>query len=105
MSSPYRVCIDDQGIRVALSATLDDGAIDRLRFRAWGCPHVIAAAEWVCTQLEGRPPADLQSYVVADLMQSLAVPAEKSGRILVIEDAVRALGAAIVATSTNTGQD
>jgi NifU-like protein involved in Fe-S cluster formation len=71
MSSPYRVCIDDQGIRVAFSATLDDGVIERLRFRAWGCPHVIAAAEWVCTQLEGKPAAELQSFAVAGLMQSL----------------------------------
>jgi hypothetical protein len=33
------------------------------------------------------------------------VPAEKSGRILVIEDAVRALGAAIVATTTKIWQN
>ena len=105
MSAPHRVCIDDQGIRVAFAATLDGGAIERLQFQAWGCPHVIAAAEWVCTRLEGRPAAELQSFTVADLMQSLAVPAEKSGRILVIEDAMRALGAAIVDTSTNREQD
>ncbi|MDA1063364.1 MAG: iron-sulfur cluster assembly scaffold protein [Proteobacteria bacterium] len=105
MATPHRAFIADQGVRIAFSATLSGAVIERLRFQAWGCPHVIAAAEWVCTQLEGRPATDLQTFAVADLMQSLAVPMEKSGRILVIEDAVRALGAAISKTFTNTEQD
>ena len=48
---------------------------------------------------EGRAVSDLQQFSAADLLQSLAVPVEKSGRILVIEDAVRSLGAAIRETS------
>lgn len=104
MSTPYRVLVDDQGIRIELSATLDGDVIQRLRFRAWGCPHVVAAAEWICTQLEGESAARLQDFAITELMQSLAVPVEKSGRILVVEDAVRALGAAIKESSTIAGQ-
>ncbi len=87
------VTIDDQGVRVQLSADIGDGSITAMRFRAWGCPHVIAVAESVCAGFEGRVASDLEEFVAADLMQSLAVPAEKSGRIIVIEDAVRSLGA------------
>jgi len=86
------VSVADQGIRLQLSATGADGDVSAMRFKAWGCPHVIAAAEAVCQALEGRRTGDLDSYTVADVMQNLPVPVEKTGRILVIEDAVRSLG-------------
>ena len=84
--------IDDQGMRIELSAEQSGGVVQKLRFRAWGCPHFIAAAEAFCAAYEGRPVADLGLFAAAELMQSLPVPVEKTGRILVIEDAVRALG-------------
>ena len=87
------VNVSDQGLRVQFCADIGDGSITAMRFRAWGCPHVIAVAESVCAGFEGRVASDLEEFVAADLMQSLAVPAEKSGRIIVIEDAVRSLGA------------
>jgi len=89
------VTVDDQGVRVQLSADIGDGSITAMRFLAWGCPHVIAAAESVCAGCEGRAVVDLETFVVAELMQSLPVPVEKSGRIIVIEDAVRSLGATL----------
>lgn len=87
------VTVDDQGVRIQLSADVADGSIKAMRFLVWGCPHVIAAAEAVCAGYEGRAASDLDVFRAAELMQSLAVPTEKSGRILVIEDAVRSLGA------------
>ena len=84
--------VEDQGIRICLSATLAGSEIRSLRFRVWGCPHVIAAAEAVCADYEGRSSAELLEFSASDLMQSLSVPVEKTGRILVIEDAVRTLG-------------
>lgn len=105
VSTPHRVHIDDHGICVELSATLAGNAIESLRFRARGCPHVIAAAEWICAQLEGTTIAGMQSFEIAELMQSLAVPIEKTGRILVLEDAVRALGAVISRSSLIAEQD
>ena len=86
------VYVADQDVRLRLSAAVAGGHIEALRFRVWGCPHVIAAAEAVCGALEGRPVADLENYSAADVMQNLPVPVEKTGRILVIEDAVRSLG-------------
>ena len=96
------VSVDDQGVRIELSAHTDKGSIHGLRFRAWGCPHVIAAAETVCAEYEGRAISDLDEFTAAELMQSLAVPVEKSGRILVIEDAVRLLGAALRESSVSS---
>ena len=84
--------VDDQGVRIELLASLANGLIDRLRFRAWGCPHFIAAAEALCASYEGRAPAELERFSADELMQSLPVPVEKTGRILVIEDAARSLG-------------
>ena len=86
------VSVTDQGVRLRLSATAASGDISAMRFRVWGCPHVIAAAEAVCSALEGQPVTDLENYTAADVMQNLPVPVEKTGRILVIEDAVRSLG-------------
>ena len=90
---------DEQGVRVSLFATVEDGRLAALRFLAWGCPHVIAAAEALCAAYEGRPVRDLLEFSANDLMQSLSVPVEKTGRILVIEDAARSLGSAAGSTS------
>lgn len=87
--------IDDQGVRLCLCAEVSRDEILSLRFRAWGCPHFIAATEAFCAGYEGKPVAELLEFSVSGLMQSLSVPAEKSGRILVIEDAVRSLGSII----------
>ena len=87
-----RVYLADQDVRLRLSASAAGGRIGALRFRAWGCPHVIAAAEAICSALEGQPLTGLDNYTAADVMQNLPVPVEKTGRILVIENAVRSLG-------------
>lgn len=100
----YSASVDDQGVRIELSAGIEDGALVALRFRAWGCPHVIAAAEAFCRDFEGREAATLLEFSSSGLMQSLTVPVEKSGRILVLEDAVRSLGN-VVRESLGTRED
>ena len=85
----------DQGMRVRLSAEVRGGVITRLLFRAWGCPHLIAAAEAVCRQFEGRSAAALEQFASGQIMRDLAVPVEKTGRILALEDTVRSLGQAV----------
>ena len=88
----HAVRLDGPEVRVQLSAIVEGGIVAAMRFRAWGCPHTIAVAEAACAALEGRPVADLLEFSARDLMEELAVPVEKTGRILVIEDAVRSLG-------------
>ncbi|MGI9248338.1 MAG: iron-sulfur cluster assembly scaffold protein, partial [Woeseiaceae bacterium] len=91
-----------QGIRIRLAATHANGQIIALRFRAWGCPHVIAACESFCADYEGRPIDSLSAFQARDIMRNLSVPAEKTGRILVLEDAVRSLGCNICGGSVTT---
>ena len=87
-----RVQIEEQGVRIGLAADIDGDIVSGLRFRAWGCPHLIAAAEAFCREFEGRAVSALQAFSAAEIMQTLPVPREKLGRILVLEDAVRSLG-------------
>ena len=99
-----RVHIDGQGVRIALAARYDEDIIESLRFRAWGCPHLLAATEAFCREFEGRPVASLQAFSAAEIMQTLPVPREKLGRILILEDAVRSLGQS-VRVSPEEGED
>jgi NifU-like protein involved in Fe-S cluster formation len=93
---------EDQGMRIRLSASVQDRSITELCFLAWACPHVIAASETFCRQYEGRPVAELELFETDQIMQDLAVPVEKTGRILVLEDTVRSLRAAIQDRLTTT---
>ena len=81
------------GARIALAAGLQGGRIGELRFRAWGCPHLIAALEAACAELEGRPLDALKNWKTDNITQELSVPIEKSGRILLLEDALAMLWA------------
>lgn len=94
--------VDDQGVRIRLSLSAPGGRVEEARFEAWGCPHVLAACEAFCASAQGRQLADLSEYSAAPLMQSLAIPVDKTGRILVLEDAVRSLGA--TASAPNESQ-
>lgn len=68
-------------VRFSLSPT---GA----RFQAYGCPHVLAVANWLAESLEasGAPPRDGPR----EWMSRFGVPPEKLGRLLIVEDALRA---------------
>ena len=63
---------DEQGVRVRLAAAHYGGQIEALRFRAWACPHVIAACEGFCADFEGKPVAALARFRAADIMPKLS---------------------------------
>ncbi len=92
LDSGVTVAMEQQDVRLKLFGIEQDGEIQRLRFQVWGCPHVIAACEHICRSYEGEPVKSLESLRAADIMQILPVPVEKTGRILVLEDAARMLG-------------
>ena len=94
-----QVHMDQQGVRISLAAAHEEGILRSLRFRAWGCPHLLAACEWVCAEYEGRPGSDLLDFQAGEIMGNLSIPMEKTGRILVLEDAVRSLGRSICGSS------
>ncbi len=81
----------ETGARVVLSAVVDEETIRLLRYQVFGCPHLIAAAEAFCGEAEGKGFTALTDLDVASLMNSLAIPVEKTGRVFILEDAAKAL--------------
>jgi len=79
-----------RGVRVEFEAWVRGGRIVECRFRAYGCPHVIAAASWVAEQAEGRTVTDTAWLDPRRLAERLEAPPHKLGSLLVVEDAFRA---------------
>jgi hypothetical protein len=78
-----------QEVWVRFRLQVRDGSVQKASFRAYGCPHTLAVAGWVADRLAGRGRTDLMPGTPADWAQHLAVPVEKLGRLLKIEDALR----------------
>jgi hypothetical protein len=57
------------------------------RFLAFGCPHVIAVADWVAGAAVGSQAGPSLPESVQSLRERFAVPVEKTGRLLIVEDA------------------
>lgn len=76
------------GCWVGFAMECNEGFIDRVRFQAWGCPHLLAACAFVSEYFEGRPVCDIDTLDTADLMRSLQIPTEKAGKILILQDAL-----------------
>jgi len=81
----------DRGAWVRFEARVEAGRIVACRFRAWGCPHTLAAAALAAGWLESRPDGGSTPCEAVRLAHELDAPAEKMGRLLVVEDAARAL--------------
>jgi NifU-like protein involved in Fe-S cluster formation len=86
----------EMGVRVVLSAVVDGDTIRFLRYRIFGCPHLIAAAESFCDEVEGQAISALLELNVPDLMDKLTIPVEKTGSIFILEDAVKILHIALM---------
>lgn len=81
---------EDRGARVRFELCVVDGAVTEARFQAFGCPHTIATASWLVEQLRGRALDRAMPGPILDIGRLLEVPTEKFGRLLVVEDALRA---------------
>ena len=69
-----------------------DGRLEGVRYEVFGCPHTIAAAASAAEWLEGRAPGALDEWDGRIAARALEVPTEKLGKLLRIEDALRACG-------------
>jgi NifU-like protein involved in Fe-S cluster formation len=83
------------GTRVRFLLRVDRERLLEVRYRAYGCPHTLAACEWVSQQLEGagHDRAGLRGDAIggpADWAAALQIPPAKLGRLLVLEDALKA---------------
>jgi NifU-like protein involved in Fe-S cluster formation len=85
-----------QGTWVRFDLVIKAAVIADARFLAFACPHTIAVAAWLAEQSIGRALQREMPQSVAALRERFAVPVEKLGRLLIVEDAWKAaVGAAI----------
>lgn len=96
---PVRACRADihgaggslaAGIRVEFAAELSGGRLQKVGFRAFACPHIIACCNWLAEQLEGQAPDALCDLQVPALRQKFDIPVEKAGKLLILKDALDA---------------
>ena len=67
-----------------------DGIVKEARFQAFACPHTMEVAAWLCEAVRGRTRQALIPGTPERWAQERTVPPEKLGRLLVVEDALRA---------------
>jgi nitrogen fixation protein NifU and related proteins len=65
------------------------GFVLQARFKAYGNPYLIAAAEWLCRQLEGSLINEHPRFNYSCLVQDLAIPKTRYSVALQIEDGYR----------------
>jgi NifU-like protein involved in Fe-S cluster formation len=87
---------EQDGTRVRFALRIEGRRVLEARYRTYGCPHTLAACEWLAAGLGGCELATLSPAGLAQLLggpldwaRRLAVPAAKLGRLLVVEDALR----------------
>jgi len=79
-----------EGTAVSFELEIAGEFVKNARFHAYGCPHTLAVVGWLCEVLEGArldagPPGTPTEWA-----KKFDVPAEKLGRLLIVEDALRA---------------
>lgn len=77
----------EHGTWVQFDLQVNAGAVVAAKFFAFGCPHTIAVSAWLAEQAVGRQLTALLPESVPALRDRFAVPVEKMGRLLIIEDA------------------
>ena len=84
----------EQGAKYWLYARIHAERIEELKYRVYGCPHTIAAASLAADQLRGVTLEQMEGWNWRDISSKLDVPAQKRGKLLVLEDAIRSLARA-----------
>jgi NifU-like protein involved in Fe-S cluster formation len=77
----------EQGTWVQFDVLIGERIIREARFLAFGCPHTLAVAAWVAERAAGRDVRAVLPESMQELSERFAVPVEKRGRLLIIEDA------------------
>lgn len=77
------------GTWVVVNACIREERVDRLDVRVYGCPHTMAACGRVEQLLAGGAVAGFGALDPLVLRAELEIPVEKTGRLLIIQDALR----------------
>jgi NifU-like protein involved in Fe-S cluster formation len=78
------------GAQLEIGVAIVAGRVERAAFRALGCPYLIAAASDLTEWLPGRALPELRAWSWRSQAERLEVPTERYGRLLLVEDALRA---------------
>jgi NifU-like protein involved in Fe-S cluster formation len=81
----------EQGTEVVFAVRVERNRVAEARFQAFGCPHVLAAASWVAEAARGLDRDQLATWDWRDAARVLEVPPAKFGRLLTLQDAIRAV--------------
>jgi len=76
------------GVWIRFQVQYQGVTIRRVRFRAFGCPHTLAAADVVAGSLEGQPLDALERIDMDAIAARVDLPREKHGKLLRLEDAL-----------------
>jgi NifU-like protein involved in Fe-S cluster formation len=79
----------ESGTWVRFALRLQDGRVTEARFKAYGCPHTLAAVAWLAEHARGRPLEESTAQGLEEVVRRLDIPAEKLGRLLIVQDALR----------------
>ena len=86
----------EQGTWVQFDLECESGRLKAARFLAFACPHTIAVSAWLAEQSAGKALTGALPESVQELRDRFALPVEKMGRLLIIEDAWRAAALAAI---------
>jgi NifU-like protein involved in Fe-S cluster formation len=77
----------EQGTWVQFDVQVQSGTLQAVRFLAFACPHTIAVSAWLAENSEGTALKAAMIESVQALRERFAVPVEKLGRLIILEDA------------------
>ena len=77
----------EQGTWIYVGADVVADQLQNVGFRAFACPHIIAACNRAAEMLEGSPVQALQDLQLKKLQQEFEIPVEKAGKLLILKDA------------------
>ncbi|MEP7313131.1 MAG: cysteine desulfurase family protein [Pseudomonadota bacterium] len=78
------------GTQLRIALNVDGEVVKAARVQVYGCPHTVAAAQWMAGHLPGRNKNALFPGNADQWRLEVGAPVEKLGRMLIIEDALRA---------------
>jgi len=78
------------GAEVRFWVKAGGGCVQAVSFLVYGCPYTVAAAAWMAHHARGLSLAEVERTAWLEVERSLSVPAQKRGRLLIVEDALKA---------------
>jgi len=81
----------EHGAEVAIFCRVSENRVTEARFQAFGCPHLLASSSWLTDRVRGAGREQLAAWDWREAADALEVPAAKFGRLLTLQDAVRAV--------------